>query len=96
MTFLLVTLAGVICGGLIYRTFFRQVVVQEGHAGLLYVDGRLVRTLPPGRHRLPRRSSVTCLDLRERLLTVAGQELASRDQVNVKISLAVSFAVELP
>ncbi len=97
MTFLFVVIAAVISAGVLYRRLFRTLVVREGFAALLYLDGKLVRTLSPGRHRLYRpRTEVVMIDLRERLLTVVGQELTSRDQVNVRLNLAVAFAVELP
>jgi regulator of protease activity HflC (stomatin/prohibitin superfamily) len=97
MTFLYLVIAALLVAGVLYRMLVRIVVVREGLAGLLYIDGRLVKTLQPGRHRLHRRrTEVVTIDLRERLLTVVGQELTSRDQVNVRLNLAVTFAVEVP
>jgi regulator of protease activity HflC (stomatin/prohibitin superfamily) len=74
----------------------------------LYEDGAFVRTLSPGRHtfKAPFYASlmswlfpmiqrdVKLLDLRERSLTIKGQEILTADKVAIRVSLLVYFRVQ--
>ena len=72
--------------------------VREGHAGILYEDGALVRTLGAGRHvfwnwvRRVRRE-VAIVDLRERSSTIKNQEILTADKVALRLSILVYFKV---
>jgi regulator of protease activity HflC (stomatin/prohibitin superfamily) len=80
-----------------YAVLVRKVVVPEGFATLLYRQGRFVRVLKPGAHRMPRRGfSTQQVDVRLRSLTVPGQDVLSQEQVGLKVSVAVRFAVADP
>ncbi len=76
--------------------------VPESFAALLYEDGAFARTLGPGRHRLRKHPfdrverSIKLVDLRERSLTIKGQEILTADKVAVRVSLLVYFRVEDP
>jgi regulator of protease activity HflC (stomatin/prohibitin superfamily) len=77
----------------------RQVYyVREGHAGILYEDGALVRVLAAGRHvfwnwtRAIHRD-LTLVDLRERSATIKNQEILTADKVALRLSLLVYFKV---
>jgi regulator of protease activity HflC (stomatin/prohibitin superfamily) len=75
----------------------RKAVVQEAHVALLYRDGRFVRVLEPGGHWVAgARHRWTEVDLRRRIVTVPGQEVLTRDEVGVKVSVAVRCAVTDP
>jgi len=75
----------------------RKVVVPEGYAALHYRQGRYTRTLGPGPHWLWRPGTrVELVDLRLSILTVPGQEVLCRDQVGLKVSVAVRYAVVVP
>ncbi|HYH96804.1 slipin family protein [Hyalangium sp.] len=79
------------------RFVVRKTVVPEGHAGLLYTQGRYERTLSAGLYWLWRATQhVELVDLRLRSLTVPGQEVLCRDQVTLKVSVAVRYAVVAP
>jgi regulator of protease activity HflC (stomatin/prohibitin superfamily) len=79
------------------RSLIRKAVVPEGHAGLLYKQGRYARTLGAGLYWLWRSTTrVEVVDLRLRSLTVPGQEVLCRDQVTLKASVAVRYAVAAP
>lgn len=79
------------------RSLVRKAVVPEGHAGLLYQKGRYARTLSAGLYWLWRSTTrVELVDLRLRSLTVPGQEVLCRDQVTLKVSVAVRYAVAAP
>ncbi|MHC4822240.1 MAG: SPFH domain-containing protein, partial [Planctomycetota bacterium] len=77
----------------------RNVIVPESHVALLYEDGEYKRALSPGRHKFPllelrriqRRAHF--VDLRERSLTIKGQEILTADKVAVRVSLLVYFKV---
>ena len=79
------------------RTLVRKVVVHDFEAGLLYRNGRYIRRLAPGAHRiLPWREEVALLDTRRRVVTVAGQEVLSADGVGLKVSVAVDWEIADP
>ncbi len=75
-------------------------VVQEHERGLEYVQGRLSRVLPPGQYTswsYPQaRVAVKTVDMRRQQVTIAGQELMTRDKVTMRLTLTVEYAVEEP
>lgn len=74
-----------------------HVTVMEWQRVLAYVDGRLKRVLEPGRHRYrKRRTELVYVDMRERLLQVAGQELITADGVTLRVSLTAQWRVTDP
>ena len=83
----------------------REVLVRSTHRGLRYVDGRLDGVLEAGRYRLPRASArwvrrptveVVQVDMRERELTIKGQEILTSDKVAVRVSILTQFQVVDP
>ncbi|ATB35737.1 hypothetical protein CYFUS_001151 [Cystobacter fuscus] len=86
-----------VLGALAYWLLVLKVVVPEGFTALLYRQGRFVRVLNPGAHWMPRWGHDTQrVDMRQRNLTVPGQEVLSQEQVGLKVSIAVRFAVTEP
>ncbi|QDU19582.1 slipin family protein [Urbifossiella limnaea] len=85
-------------------TATKDIIIRDTHRGLKYVDGVLAEVLPPGRHELPRRRlfrrtpkvDVTVVDLRNRDLTIKGQEILTADKVAIRVSILVQFAVVDP
>lgn len=76
----------------------QKFVVQESFVGLLYEDGAFVRPLKPGKHEAgsffdSTSRTVRMVDLRERSLTIKGQEILTADKVAIRISLLVYFRV---
>jgi len=75
-----------------------ELVVTEHEKGLLYVKGRLERTLEPGRYAFwthPEAPVVTAkIDMRRFEVAIAGQELMTRDKVTLRLTLSVEYAVE--
>ncbi len=73
--------------------------VPESFVGLLYEDGAFVKTLKPGRHRFKSQwfdtteRQVKLVDMRERSLTLKGQEILTADKVAIRVSLLVYFRV---
>jgi regulator of protease activity HflC (stomatin/prohibitin superfamily) len=83
----------------------REIVIKDTHRGLYYEDGKLVKILEAGRYKIrPRRRwlwwrpSVECLlvDMRERELTIKGQEILTADKVAIRVSILVQFRVTDP
>jgi regulator of protease activity HflC (stomatin/prohibitin superfamily) len=85
----------------------REVIIKNTHRGLRYEDGVLVRVLDAGRHVLPGRLSLPFLrrrprvelvlvDVRERELTIKGQEILTSDKVAIRVSIVVQFRVTDP
>ena len=84
----------------------REVIIKTTHRGLLYRDGVLVSVLDAGRHVLPGRLGlpfirrpkveIVLVDVRERELTIKGQEILTSDKVAIRVSIVVQFRVTDP
>ncbi len=76
---------------------WRRVVVFEYERGLEYRNGRFSRVLEPGAYRhWVHRTMVVKVDVRPRVVAVAGQEVLTADGVPLRLSLAASFRVADP
>ncbi|MEU8079004.1 slipin family protein [Catellatospora citrea] len=83
-----------------------EIVIKNTHRGLRYVDGRLTDVLEAGRYELPAASGrfgkrgpvveVTLVDMRERELTLKGQEILTSDKVALRVSILTHFKVVDP
>ncbi len=83
----------------------REFIIKDTHRGLYYEDGKLTKLLEAGRYKIPPRSrllkrlpTVECLlvDVRERELTIKGQEILTSDKVAIRVSILVQFRVSDP
>src|SRR3954452_19391714 len=84
----------------------REVNIKETHRALYYEDGVLAQVLGAVRHAVPRhldlgfyrtpRVEVTLVDVRDRELTIKGQEILTADKVAVRVSIIVQFRVTDP
>lgn len=82
----------------------RELIVRETHRALWYEDGKLVRELGPGRYEYPKapwlkrspQIDVKLVDIRERDLTIKGQEILTADKVSLRVSILVQFRVTDP
>ena len=74
---------------------FRR-IIPVSTAGLLYTRGRLHRVLPAGRHRLPWGGQLVLVDLRERLIQVARQEVPTAEGLTVRVTAVARVAVVDP
>ena len=74
-----------------------DVQVEEHEVGLRYVQGRLVDTVGPGRYTVwshpGSETRILTVDLRQKELQLAGQELMTRDKVTLRLSLSVEYAI---
>lgn len=82
----------------------REFIIKDTHRGLWYEDGRLTKTLDAGYYKIPRKSgwkrqpTVECVlvDVRERDLTIKGQEILTADKVAIRVSILAQFRVTDP
>ncbi|HEY7486298.1 MAG TPA: slipin family protein [Streptosporangiaceae bacterium] len=84
----------------------REIIIKSTHRGLRYEDGRLTDVLEAGRYELPSRSErawgrrpvveIQLVDMRERELTIKGQEILTSDKVAVRVSIITQFQVVDP
>jgi regulator of protease activity HflC (stomatin/prohibitin superfamily) len=80
----------------------QEFIIKDTHRGLYYEDGKLVRVLEAGRYTIPPRKrwlkrlptvEVVLVDVRERDLTIKGQEILTADKVALRVSVLVQFRV---
>lgn len=72
------------------------VTVPAESIGLLFVDGKLARTLAPGNHaffNFRRNVTAEVVELRVQSLEVAGQELLTKDKVSLRVNLSATIRV---
>jgi regulator of protease activity HflC (stomatin/prohibitin superfamily) len=70
--------------------------VLQHQRGLQYVNGRFERMLEPGRHvfwtHAEARVTIALLDVRQQQVTVAGQDLMTKDKVTLRLTLTAEYA----
>ena len=83
-----------------------EIIIKDTHRGLWYEDGVLTRIVEAGRYKIPLkrfgflqpkpRVEVVLVDMRERDLTIKGQEILTADKVALRVSILVQFRVVDP
>lgn len=74
-----------------------KIFVQDFERAVLFEQGKQARVLSPGQHKYnEKRSQVTNVDLRARVMRVAGQEVLTADGVAVKCGAVVVYQVTDP
>jgi regulator of protease activity HflC (stomatin/prohibitin superfamily) len=84
----------------------REIIIKDTHRGLRYEDGVLTEILGAGRYTIPSevkfgfartpKVEITLVDVRERDLTIKGQEILTADKVAIRVSIIVQFRVKDP
>src|SRR5215472_7330823 len=84
----------------------QEIIIKDTHRGLRYEDGVLTDVLGAGRYTIPRqidlgfyrspKVEVILVDMRERDLTIKGQEILTSDKVALRVSIIVQFRVVDP
>ncbi len=84
----------------------KEVIIKDTHRGLYYEDGVLTKLLEGGRYIIPRhfdlgfyrrpKVEIVLVDIRERDLTIKGQEILTSDKVAIRVSIVVQFRVTDP
>jgi regulator of protease activity HflC (stomatin/prohibitin superfamily) len=80
-----------------------EIIIKDTHRGLWYQDGVLTRVLEAGHHKIKRKRTsffgrrpwieIVLVDMRERDLTIKGQEILTADKVALRVSIIVQFKV---
>jgi regulator of protease activity HflC (stomatin/prohibitin superfamily) len=84
-----------------------ELIIKDTHRGLLYQNGVLVQVVEAGRYEIPRdtllrrlrrqpKIEIALVDMRERDLTIKGQEILTSDKVAIRVSIIVQFRVTDP
>lgn len=82
----------------------KELIIKDTHRGLWYEDGVLKKVLEAGRYEYPRKPlfrrepkiETVLVDMRERDLTIKGQEILTSDKVAIRVSIVVRFRVVSP
>src|SRR5215510_7836689 len=83
-------------------TMNNEVIIKDTHRGLWYEDGVLKQVLGAGRYkvrpaiplfRTRPKIELVLVDVRERELTIKGQEILTADKVALRVSVIVQFRV---
>ena len=82
----------------------REILIKDTHRGLQYLDGKLVQVLAAGRYKLRGRGwlgngpleEIVLVDVRQRDLTIKGQEILTADKVAIRVSIITQFQVTDP
>src|SRR6266700_404103 len=84
----------------------KEIIIKPTHRGLWYEDGVFKRVLDPGRYVIPRhvdygfyrkpKIEIVLVDVRERELTIKGQEILTADKVAIRVSIIVQWRVSDP
>ena len=72
------------------NTMVVEHVIENQEAGLLYVEGRFVERLAPGRHAFwtsGRKIEVKRLDLRPQAVEITAQEMLTKDRIALRVTL---------
>lgn len=75
------------------------IVVFEYEKGLLYSNGKLQRVLGSGRYWLWKiffQQVIVKVDMRIKPIVITGQEILTKDQINIKVSVIAQFRVTDP
>ncbi len=71
-------------------TYVSETVIENHEAGLLYVEGRFVERLAPGRHAywsVERKVEIKRLDLRPQAVEITAQEMLTKDRIGLRVTL---------
>jgi regulator of protease activity HflC (stomatin/prohibitin superfamily) len=74
-------------------SLFNRITVLSHERAVEYVDGVCTRVLEPGRHPAPSRATHYRIDVRERIVTTAPQDVLTSDGVSVRVTAAVRWRV---
>jgi len=73
-----------------HNAYLIEPVIENHEAGLLYVEGRFVERLAPGRHSfwtVDRKVEVRPIDLRPQAVEITAQEMLTKDRISLRVTL---------
>jgi hypothetical protein len=81
------------------QLLLESATVASGWTALVFVNGRLAESLPPGLHAFWRGEGdlrIFQLDLREQSVDISGQEIMTADKVTLRMNAVVTYRVTDP
>ena len=72
------------------NAYLIEPVIENHEAGLLYVEGRFIERLAPGRHSfwtVDRKVEVRPIDLRPQAVEITAQEMLTKDRISLRVTL---------
>ncbi len=91
------TILGVIVLAILLALAVRRITVLEYERGLKYTRGKFRSVLQAGQYwYVPFFTIIRKLDVRQRFVSITGQEVLSSDGVTLKVSLAANFEITDP
>ncbi len=82
--------------GVQYQKAILSVEVAQQTIALLFVDGKLLKTLAAGVYafwQYNRKLSIKMVDLRLQSMDISGQEILTKDKVSLRINLAANYQI---
>ncbi|HWA25300.1 MAG TPA: slipin family protein [Lacunisphaera sp.] len=82
-----------------------KIIIKDTHRGIRYSDGVFKEVVGPGFYKIPTQRNfpvrtplveIVLVDVRERDLTIKGQEILTSDKVAIRVSIIVQFKVTDP
>lgn len=77
--------------------YIRRYIVQEGHLGVLYLNGKLLRKLEAGQHLYyagnSQQMELVQLDMRVKNAEMAGQEILTADKATIRVNYTYSYRI---
>lgn len=79
--------------------YSREVVIHDYEAGLLYENGEFKKLLGKGVYKLPSEGfekEIVIVDKRTKTLTITGQEILTKDKLNLRLNILVKYKITDP
>lgn len=94
---LIAALAALVVAGFLIARLFSTLTIYEYQRGIFYRDGVFAGVKGAGKYRYWKaRSSVQVVDVRKAMLAIPGQEILTKDNINLKISLVGAYEISDP
>ncbi|MDC7682966.1 slipin family protein [Asticcacaulis sp. BYS171W] len=89
-----IILMAVLIGALWLNSRYQRMTIYAYQCGLLYEKGVFVKRLEAGIHTWhPRTQFIEIVDTRKRLIVLPGQDILTRDNVNIRLTLAGFYQI---
>lgn len=76
--------------------YFTVHVVESYEQGILYIDGKMVKTMSPGMYyywKGEKNAIIKKVDLRKQQLEISGQELLTKDKAAIRVNFQAGYSV---
>jgi len=81
----------------LYSFFIGRIIIYDYEKALLYRKGKFIKILDAGMHRyLKLSSNIDIVDTRNNIISVPGQEVLTKDNVSIKLSLTGFYSIVDP